>query len=256
MNHIASGHRARAFIVSRGPLVILLAGVLAAGAALAWLAYSPGVGKADTAGQDIAAGKTPAGKPAGGAVTTLAAKDAAARGKCAAVQDSLARGGSYMSAGADGVGTCLEFPIEVDRPTEIAVTPLWFVHGDQTKARRFPDTSPYFYVQQDWSMEKNVWDGDCPKVTAAPVVSKPGPDAIAVLGDKAYFTAPAGGKIGILDLATRKVTGAIDVGEYVADIAADAGRGELLVAAAATNRVLVFAAMHATYNLPPSRARE
>ena len=249
MKRIASEDRARTLIVGRVRWVILLAAMLAAGAA--WMAYAPGVGRADTggndiaSGKDIAAGKTAAGKDGAGAGRVTAAKDAAVKGKWALVQDAMAGGGSYMSAGADGVGTALEFPIEVDKPTEIAVAPVWFMHGDQTKARRFPDTSPYFYVQQDWSVEKSVWNdcgqGDPKTVYAAPVVSKPGPDAIVVLGDKAFFTAPAGGKIGILDLATRKVTGTIDVGSYVADIVADADRGELLVAEAASNVVGVFA---------------
>jgi hypothetical protein len=217
-----------------------LAAAVVAGLAWALAAYSPGLSRADTAANP-AADKTAAGN-VGGAVTVRAAKDASATGKWSLVHDALAGGGVYMSAGADGVGTSLEFPIEVDKPAEIAVTPVWFMHGDQTKARRFPDTSPYFYVQQDWAIEKGVWDGDNPKVTAAPVLAKPGPDVIVALGDKAYFTAPAGGKIGILDLATRKVTGSIDVGSYVADIAADADRGELLVAEAASNLVGVFAA--------------
>jgi hypothetical protein len=221
---------------------MLLAGVFAVGVVWILLAYSVGQSRAVAAGQDIAPGNTPADK--NGAVTITAAKDAAAKGKWATVQDAMAGGGTYMSPGAQGVGTSLEFPIEVAAATEIAVTPVWFMHGDQTKARRFPDTSPYFYVQQDWSIEKSAW-GDCgqaqgPTVYAAPVISKPGPDAIATLGDKAYFTAPAGGKIGILDLATQKVTGAINVGSYIADIVADAKRGELLVADAAGNRVLVF----------------
>jgi hypothetical protein len=227
-------------VVGRGRPVILLTGVLVAGLAWGWMVYSPGVSRAQTAGQDIAAGKTTADNVGGAAVVT-AAKYASAKGKWTLVHDAMAGGGAYMSAGADGVGTSLEFPIDVDKPTEIAVTPVWFMHGDQTKARRFPDTSPYFYVQQEWAIEKGAWDGDCPKVTAAPVVSKPGPDAIVALGNKAYFTAPAGGKIGVLDLATRKVTGAIDVGSYVADIVADADRGELLVAEAASSVVGVFA---------------
>ena len=171
------------------------------------------------------------------------AKDAAAKGKWTSVTDTMAAGGAYVTSGGEGVGTSLEFPIEVDKPTVISVKPLWFVHGDQTKARRFPDTSPYFAVQQEWSVEKNVWldaGGDGKITFPVPMYAKPGPDSIVALKDNAYFTAPVGGKIGILDLGTSKITGTIDVGGYIADIVADAARGELLVADAAHSRVSVF----------------
>ena len=175
-----------------------------------------------------------------GAVTVIQAKDGSAGGKWTCVQDTLASGGTYMSAGAAGVGTSLDFSINVDKPAQIAVTPVWFIHGDQHKARRFPDTSPHFYVQQTWPLT-SAWDDiNPPDNLPAPVISKPGPDAIDVSGATAYFSAPAGGKVGIADLKSEKVTGCINVGGYVSDLAVDKDRNELLVADAARNLITVF----------------
>ena len=182
---------------------------------------------------------------AGQDVMVLAAKDAAGKGKWSALPNPLVVGGVYMSATGEGVGTSLEFPIEVDRPTEIAVSPIWFTHGDQRKARRFPDPVPYFNVQQDWSMSKNVWEY-CDKggalTHAAPMLSRPGPDVIDTFESKAFFSAPAGGKVGILDLRTDTISGSIDIGGYVSDLLVDKARGELLVADAGANRIVIFGA--------------
>jgi DNA-binding beta-propeller fold protein YncE len=210
--------------------------VLAALAAVAGVCALAGLGGPSAQLQAA----TPAAGGAPGAVTVFDAAKAAAVGKWTSQPNPLVAGGTYMSAGAEGVGTSLEFPIEVDKPTEIAVKPLWFSHGDQRKARRFPDTLPFFNVQQDWPIQGAWYDYNAPLTMPAPVVSKPGPDAIDVLGDHAYFTAPAGGKIGVVDLQTQKVVGSFDVGGYASDLVADKDRNELLVADAAHNLIVVF----------------
>ncbi len=237
MTGIRFERRSNGFMSSRILVTALIATVVGAG--LWAILTTVSRGGADAPGDNHAAA-APATAGIGG---TMWAKDAAAKGKWTSVTDTMAAGGAYVTSGGEGVGTSLEFPIEVDKPTVISVKPLWFVHGDQTKARRFPDTSPYFAVQQEWSVEKNVWldaGGDGKITFPVPMYAKPGPDSIVALKDNAYFTAPVGGKIGILDLGTSKITGTIDVGGYIADIVADAARGELLVADAARSRVSVF----------------
>lgn len=184
-----------------------------------------------------AGGQTP-GKldPAG--VTVIQAEQAGAKGKWTVVPHLQAEGGAYISA-TQGVDTFLEFPIEVDRLTEIAVSPVWFMHGDQRRAKRFPDTVPFLHVQQIWGFPMECWQYTDEKTfRPAPVVSKPGPDSIGVLGSTAYFTAPSGGRVGMLDLGTGKVTGSVDIGGYVADLLIDAGRKEVVVADASGNRVV------------------
>ena len=241
MNPIVSGHRARAFfafIAGRGLALVALLAALALGMAWAWADSPSGVGGSDVPAAPPA--KATADTSANGAVTTTAATDAAVAGQWTVVRNSMARGGAYMSAGSKGVGTSLEFPIEVDRPTEIAVTPIWFANGDQRKACRFPGTAPFFNVQQAWPMRAEVWEYPKPSIFPAAVVSKPGPDAIVVFEGKAFFTAPASGKVGVVDLKTERVAGAIDVGGYVADLVVNKEKAELLVADAGNNRIVVL----------------
>ena len=235
-------HGRRAFAAGRGLAVAILAGVLAAG--VAWVASHVGASEGGKASSNGTA--DPVSDPAGKAVTTLAAKDASAKGKWQVVPNAMAGGGAYLSAGPDGVGSSLEFPIEVDQPTQIAVTPLWFVNGDQRKATRFPGSVPSFHVQQAWPMDAGVWEYPKAEVYPAAIGSKPGPDAIDIFESKAFFTAPAGGKIGIVDLKADKVTGSIDVDGYVSDLVVDKDRGELLVADASGNRIVIFDAKNNT----------
>jgi hypothetical protein len=215
--------------------------VLAAMAAVAGVCAMAGLDGRAANAQSPAPAATPS--PSGGAssaVTVFDATKAAAVGKWTSRPNPLVAGGKYMSAGAEGVGTALEFPFDVDKPTQIAVKPLWFSHGDQRKARRFPDNLPFFNVQQVWPIQGSWYDFNAPLTMPAPVVSKPGPDAIDVLGTNAYFTAPAGGKVGVVDLQTEKVIGSFDVGGYASDLVADKDRNEILVADAARNLIVVF----------------
>ena len=208
--------------------------------ALAALVAVAGVCALAGLGGHAAQAQSSAASGSQGAVTTLEAAKAAATGKWTCQPNPLVPGGKYMSAGAEGVGTSLEFPIDVDKPTEIAVTPLWFSHGDQRRAGRFPDTVPFFHVQQDWPLQGSWYDYNAPLTMPAPVTAKPGPDAIDVMGGHAYFTAPARGKVGVVDLQTQKVVGSFDVGGYASDLVADKDRNEILVADAARNLIVVF----------------
>ncbi len=220
---------------SRKPLMILVVLAMVVG-----VCALVGLGGLAAQPQPAAAAPAAAKGETLGLVTIIEATKAAATGKWTARPNPLVSGDTYMSAGVEGVGTSLEFPIEVDKPTEIAVTPLWFSHGDQRRACRFPDALPYFHVQQAWPLQGSWYDWNAPLTMAAPVVAKPGPDAIDVLGDNAYFTAPAWGKVGIVDLKTEKVVGSLDVGGYASDLVADKDRNELLVADAARNLIVVF----------------
>lgn len=85
-----------------------------------------------------------------------------------------------------------------------------------------------------------------PKVAStfpSPLKDTPGPDVMVTLAGRLFFTSPSTGKVGVLDIGTGELTGAIDVGGYLSDIAFDPTKGKLFVSDALSNRVVAIDAV-------------
>ena len=90
------------------------------------------------------------------------------------VSHPWASGGEYLaSTSADGK-TTVEFPIQVDRDVTLTVSPLWWRHGEQKTAQRFPANVPFCHVQQVWPMAYPDRSKQCDSYPF-PVVDPPGP---------------------------------------------------------------------------------
>ena len=98
---------------------------------------------------------------------------------------------------------------------------MWWRHGERRPARRFP----YPFK---------------PQLKQAPVDAPTvGPDVLAACGRLVFFTAPATGRIGVLDAETGELTAPVEIGGYPADMVADEKTGRLYVADAARDRIVV-----------------
>jgi len=73
-----------------------------------------------------------------------------------------------------------------------------------------------------------------------PVVAPPGPDCIGLFADKAFFTAPECGRVGILDVGSEKIIGSVELGGYLTDLVVDAARAEVFLSDAARNRIVIL----------------
>jgi len=142
---------------------------------------------------------------------TWQAEQAVRSGPWRVAKDEAMGQSTYMAARGSGEGAVLEFPFTVGDATTLRVRPVFARHGSRQSARLFP----------------------------YPMDRSPGPDVVVSLGDRVYFTAPATGRIGIVDPASEKLVGSIDVGGYLTDMVADPERGRLYVADALGDRVAV-----------------
>lgn len=127
-------------------------------------------------------------------------------------KDERASGDAYVRPIKSGKDVMLEFPISVPSEAVVMVYPLWWRHGERVPARRFP----------------------------YPLESKPGPDVVAPIGrDMVLFTAPMNGRIGVLDVAAKRVIKTIDVGGYLSDLIVEAKRGKFYAADAVGHRIVI-----------------
>ena len=109
-----------------------------------------------------------------------------------------ASGGAFVEARRS---VTLRFSLPAPEPMRVRVIPLFWRNSLRTPPRFFPYPLPTLF----------------------------GPDAVVALGDRFYFTAPASGRIGIVDANKGKLMGAIELGgSYWTDLVADEKRHRLL----------------------------
>ena len=163
-------------------------------------------------------------------------EDAASQG-WEVVRDPGAHAGAYVEP-AGGAGAILTFRFHTDRTACLKLFPLWWRHGDQRAATRFPATLRPFTVQQVGAMAYPDPRG-CTELPLA-VTQRPGPDAVDRFEGKVFFTAPEAGRVGVVDLASECLVDAVEVGGYLADLLVDAEAGRVFVADAAGDRVVAL----------------
>ena len=73
-----------------------------------------------------------------------------------------------------------------------------------------------------------------------PLKDNPGPDVMGVYGKLLFFTSPATGKVGVVDMQGETLAKGVAVGGYLADLAVDQRRGKVYVADALGSRVVVL----------------
>jgi len=72
-----------------------------------------------------------------------------------------------------------------------------------------------------------------------PLRDYPGPDIITPMGEVVLFTAPLTGKVGIVNVASGEIVGAVSVGGYISDLVADPSSRRAFVLDATGNRLVV-----------------
>lgn len=150
--------------------------------------------------------------PAASEEAVWQAEDAHLRGQWTRVEHPWASGGAYVKPEKLEQGTMLEFPFRTESFTTLRVYPVWWKHGERKPAKRFP----------------------------YPLELLPGPDVVDWYDRFAFFTAPANGRIGLLDMESESLLKAIEVGGYLADLVADRNLGKVYVADAKNNLVIVL----------------
>jgi len=155
-----------------------------------------------------------------------------------------ASGGAFVETVADHPKPVLEFHFKVDKPMTIKVFPLWWRHGEQKTATRFPSQVPYLRIQQMFEMAYP----DPKSVTRLPfaIPARFGPDALDGDGERLFFTAPETGRVGVVDLKTERIVDNIEVGGYLTDLVLDHSLRRLFVADGMNNRVVVLDTQHGT----------
>ena len=121
-----------------------------------------------------------------------------------------AHGGAYVEAVSEE-GARVRYRFSFPRPGQYRVIPIFWRNSAKMPPRFFPFPAPRAF----------------------------GPDAVAAIENRFFFTAPAGGQIGSVDLEGNLV-GSIQVGGYVTDLVVDAARKRLLVVDAAAGRIVVL----------------
>lgn len=149
-----------------------------------------------------------------------------------------ASGGAFVEPVADHPKPVLEFRFKVDKPTTIKVFPLWWRHGEQKTATRFPSQVPYLRIQQMFEMAYPDPKG----ITRLPfaIPARFGPDALDGDGERLFFTAPETGRIGIVDLLMERIVDSIEVGGYLTDLVFDHNLHRLFIADGMSNRIVVL----------------
>lgn len=127
------------------------------------------------------------------------------------VSDPAASGGQYVTARA-GTGEALEFAFAAPKAMDLRVHPVWWRSGDARPGKLYP----------------------------YPLSPNPGPDVLGAIGARIYFTAPEVGRVGIVDGASRKLIGRIEVGGYLTDLVADAEAQRVYVTDALNDRIAII----------------
>ncbi|MCS7306216.1 MAG: hypothetical protein NZ602_14055 [Thermoguttaceae bacterium] len=130
-------------------------------------------------------------------------------GKLLRQEHPAAHGGAYVEAVSEEP-VRLMYTIRLAQPGYYRLIPIFWRNSVRTPPRFFPFPIPRSF----------------------------GPDALAALESRFFFTAPASGRIGLLDLEGNLIE-QIELGGYVTDILADSARKRLLVADAAGGRIVV-----------------
>lgn len=181
--------------------------------------------------------------PDGGEVAVWEAE--AARGEgWEVVRHEWASAGAFVEPIADHPRPVLEFRFTVDRPTTIKVFPLWWRHGEQKTATRFPAPLPYFRIQQILEMAYPAPNGTTR--LPFPIPARFGPDALDGDGERLFFTAPETGRVGVVDLTTERLVRVVEVGGYPTDLVFDRAHRLVYVADGMGNRVVVLDAQKYT----------
>ena len=175
--------------------------------------------------------------PADGASGLWETEDAQA-GAWKKVVDEMASGGAMMRHESADSGAPLVFRFTTDRATALRIVPVWWLNSEKKPAQRFPDWLPQFTYQHLWPVAYPSRAALQPKPLR--VKQKPGPDTLAVLGGKLYFTSPLWGSVGVVDGVSEKVTGEIRLGGYIADLVADPQTARLFAADARSDTVVVI----------------
>lgn len=142
--------------------------------------------------------------------TTWEAESATAAGSWETIADPTASGGRYCQAG--GAGAALQYHFRVQAPTTLRLRPLWW----RTSERRAARTFPY------------------------PLAGQFGPSVLVPCGDRLYFTAPANGRVGVIDPQTEALCASLAPGGYLSDLTADTATRRLYACDARGDRVLVL----------------
>ncbi len=143
------------------------------------------------------------------AVTYEAEKAQVQRGKIAVTKHPNASAGAFVEAQSDAI---LHFSVNAPQPMIVRVVPIFWRNSLREQPRFFPYPLPTLF----------------------------GPDVVAALGNRFYFTAPASGQIGVVDASNGQIVGSVKLGGYLTDLVADEKRQRLLVADAWSGRVIAL----------------
>jgi hypothetical protein len=132
-------------------------------------------------------------------------------GEWAIVADKKAHGGFYARP-RELNHSLLAFPFETKERTTLRIYPLWWRHSERKTVNRFP----------------------------FPLSRSCGPDVLALYGNYCLFTAPAVGRVGIIDMKSEKVIKTLDIGGYPVDIAVNEKLGKVYIADAVGDRLVVL----------------
>jgi DNA-binding beta-propeller fold protein YncE len=156
--------------------------------------------------------------PVGESSCVWEAERAVQKGEWRVMAHPWASGEAYVRSQPSTSPQRLDFPFELEEDACLTVRPVWWRHGERKAARRFP----------------------------FPLASEVGPSALAACNGRIFFLCPRSGRIGVLDPATERVTGEIDIGGYPIDLLASPDRRHLTVADAAGNRLVTIDTMSLT----------
>jgi hypothetical protein len=175
--------------------------------------------------------------PKGGKIAVWEAEQAKSDGWIV-VRHEWASGGAFVEPVEGHARPALEFPFRTDRPITLQVFPLWWWHGEQKTATRFPSYLPYFRLPQIFEMAYPDPKG----VTRLPfpVPARFGPDALDGDGKRLFFTAPEAGRIGVLDLTTERLVQVLEIGGYPTDLLVDRQHRCVYVADGLGNRIVAL----------------
>lgn len=126
------------------------------------------------------------------------------------VMDPVASGGKYVDSGKRA-GAVLELPFTTAKATTLRVRPVWWRTGRARPARLFP----------------------------YPLSPALGPDVVGACNTRVIFTAPCSGRLGAVDVRSRKLVGSVHIGGYLTDMLVDDARRRAYVLDALGDRLVV-----------------